>query len=800
MAGLSFAPMAGAQQAEEPSAIVVTGARGKPRTVIDSPTPVDVITAEDLNKAGRAGVLQAMSTLVPSINVPNRAGGGTSAVISTFGLRGLNPDQALVLVNGKRRHKTALINSVSSLYNGSVPTDLDMIPTSAIERIEVLRDGAAAQYGSDAIAGVINIVLKKSTGGSASLSYGQNFDRHDGDLARFEANWGTKIGHDGGFLNLSVSAKHQANADRSDPIAFPTSLNDITRLYYPVNGAFDPREYTADRKVTNNFGVMPSKSINSGYNLEIPAGDVTLYSFGTLSYRDTELTWSFRQPDNANSLPQVYPNGFRPVNNILETDFDVAAGARGTTGGWDWDLGATIGRNLAEYNSRDNINASLGPTSPTRFHIGDLRSGEITSSLDLSRGFDLGGANLQLSGGLQYRHEIYQIRAGDPASYATGTYTYVVNGATITPAPGAQSTPGFQPGEAGRWTRDNVAAYIDLGLDVTPQWFVDVAGRVEHYSGSSGDTAIGKITSRYELTPTLAIRGAVSTGFRAPALAQQHYASTTSQRRNDANGRPTIYEVKTLPVDSAAAIALGAVPLKPEKSTNFSAGLAFNPAPGVSVTLDAYQIDIDDRIAITDILVGGVGTTVGNILVNAGLSPLLSAQYYTNAIDTRTRGIDLVATYRLGLGDYGAINWSLAANYNKTTIRDIKTTALQSFGRVVRGNLTEATPKTKIIVSADYELDRFSLLARLTRYGGYKSISTTAVGDRSFGSEYVADLELGYKLTDALQISIGSANIFNNYPDETNNISAEFGSGRYSTLSPFGITGGTYYARISATF
>jgi iron complex outermembrane receptor protein len=390
---------AASEDAPPPATIVVTGSRGTPRTVTDSPTPIDVISGKELETTGKPGVLAALNTLVPSFNVPTRAGGGTSTVISTGGLRGLNPDQMLVLVNGKRRHKTSLINAVSSLYNGSVPTDLDMIPTSAVDHIEVLRDGAAAQYGSDAIAGVINIILRKDKNkGTASFTAGQNMDRSDGENYLAEASYGLALG-DKGYADFFVNAKKQDASNRATAIANCTAVGQATCLYYPVNGQLDPREATADRMVTKNYGAFPTQAVNLGYNTSYDAGAFEIYSFGTYGLRKSQLDFTFRYPNNSASLPTVYPNGFRPSLNINEEDFEFALGAKGVVEGWKWDLSSNYGKNRSWQDGFNTLNPSLGPTSPTSFYVGSLISTEWDNSLDLTKGYKLGGGNLQVSAG-----------------------------------------------------------------------------------------------------------------------------------------------------------------------------------------------------------------------------------------------------------------------------------------------------------------------------------------------------------------------------------------------------------------
>ncbi|WP_397401008.1 TonB-dependent receptor plug domain-containing protein [Phenylobacterium sp.] len=795
---------AAAAQTTDVQELVVTGTRGAPRTVIDSPTPIDVLNGAELEKTGRAGAFASLQTLVPSFNLPARAGGGISTVISTGGLRGLNPDQTLVLVNGKRRHKTSLINSVSSLYNGSVPADLDLIPTSAIGRIEVLRDGAAAQYGSDAIAGVINIILKEGDGGYIGTSWGQNFDRSDGELWQLNGTYGWALG-DKAQLNVFASHKSQLLSNRASPVA--PNIQIYPRLI--PSGLPDPRELTVDRLITLNSGVLPQIGTNAGYNITYSLNDETeLYSFGTVSRRVSDLPFTFRAPNSVNSLPQIYPEGFRPNLVIRERDYEFAAGVRGKAGGWDWDISSTLGYNRATENTSNTINASLGPSSPTVFYVGALRSTEWVNSLDLTRAFELESAgNLQVSLGAQHRRETYRVEAGELASYQAGLYVIPAGQpfAGQRPATGAQATPGFQPSDASSSSRNNYAAYGELGWSPTERLFLGAAVRYEDYSDASGDTLVGKVNGRFEVTDWLAVRGAVSTGFRAPGLAQQNYAASSSQFRL-VSGVLDLLQIKTLPVGSREARALGAQPLTPEESTNISLGFTLEPMPDLAITVDAYRIDIDKRIAITSTL---TGAAVSAILVANGLPGSLSGQYYTNAIDTRTDGIDIVAIWKKDLGDWGALRASAGYNHNETEIRSIIANPPQLsalgptfvlFDRLSQGNLTTAIPKDKIALSAAWTWNDVSVNLRQTRFGKYTVRQNLAANDRSYGAEWITDLEVSYKFRDKVTFAVGSNNLFNNYPDAVGIFNANLGAGQYPGTSPIGFTGGSYYARVQWDF
>ena len=795
--------------------IIVTGSRGVQRTVTDSPTPIDVISGADLERTGKAGVFQALNTLVPSFNLPVRAGGATSTVIATGGLRGLNPDQALILVNGKRRHKTSLINAVSTLYNGSVPSDLDMIPTSAVDHIEVLRDGAAAQYGSDAIAGVINIILKDDPrGGALNFTAGQNFDRSDGELYQADANLGMKLGPNG-FANLSLNLKKQEMSNRALPLAPCTVTATTTCLYNLVNGQLDPRDAAqvgTDRIVTISYGVMPSRSINTSLNAGYDLGGVQLYTFGTYSQRRSDLWYSYRYPKDVNNVIGIYPNGYRPHVMIDEEDFEVAGGVKGQIAGWDWDLSTTYGSNRARQSSTGTVNPTLGITSPTDFYIGTLKSTEMVNALDVTQGFDLGGGNLQVSAGAQHRRETYQTFAGDPSSYAVGTF--ITTGMT----PGAQSSAGFQPGDAKRMVRHNYSVYADVAWDPVKEITIGGAARFEHYDDGSGNTLIWKVNGRYAPTSWVAVRAAVNTGFRAPAVAQQIYTQTTNQFRT-VNGVPNqLLQIKTLAVNDPAAIALGATPLQPETSFNISGGVVLTPLQGFNLTIDAYQINVDDRITITSTL---TGTVISNILIANGIpaaqANTLTAQYYTNAIDTRTRGIDVVASYRHRLFDAVGMQWNLGFNYNETKITNIipnpsqlSAINFELFDRSRRSNMTDNLPKSKLSISNLATWGDLTLSSRLTRFGGFKSLQngvvvggvTTFPNDREYGSKWITDLEVTWQVSPLINVAVGSNNIFNVYPDKNraSDVSATLGQGLYAGTSPIGFTGGFYYARVGLKF
>lgn len=817
----SLTLMAGAAMAQDQSAaevgdVVVTGIRGgAPRTAIESPTPIDVFNAEQLSQGAQTGVFESIRYLVPSFNLPTRAGGGSATVIATGSLRGLNPDQTLVLVNGKRRHRTALINSVSTLYNGSVGVDLNMLPSSAISRVEVLRDGAAAQYGSDAVAGVINVILNNSAeGGQISVSHGQNFDRQDGKFVNVDADVGFALGENG-FANLSYSYMDRGASNRAVPIA------DTVRLYPLVNGQPDPREKTIDRLVTTNYGQMPQESNVFGLNAEYRLNpDVELYTFGTYGKRVSDLNWTFRPATDVLALPEIAPDGFRAQTVIKDEDYELVGGARGTLRGWNWDLSTSYGTIISDWEN-NSFNASLGPSSPRHFYIGQLRSSEWVNALDVTRGFELDNAgDLQVSFGLQHRRENYQIKQGDQASWIQGTYVRPVGqpGAGQILAPGSQSTPGFRPEDEADVSRNNYSVYGELGWNPNERLYLGAAVRYENFDDSAGDTTIYKLSGRYEFNDWFAVRASYNTGFRAPSLAQQAYSATTSQLRDVVgNGILVPLLLKNLQVNSPEAIALGAKPLTPELSKNLSAGFTLTPWRNFALTLDAYQIDVDDRIAVTstfsplDTRLSADGkTTIGkqiqNILVANGLSPEISGQYYTNAIDTRTRGVDLVVTYKLPTERYGLFDFSLGYNHNKTEITGIVANPpqlaalgnIELFDRSKRAALTESLPKSKVSVNTNWSLGRVSANLRATRFDSFVTRNATnPAQDRNIDAEWIVDAQVNYDLNEQVRLSTGVNNLFNKYPTQVDAPSAALGTNQYSGLAPFGFTGGSWFVRVA---
>ncbi len=804
-------------QPDEPSLIaevIVTGTRSTSRTVTESMAPIDVISAAELTKSGKSSTRDLISTLVPSANTSN-SGAGASFAIKTVSLRGLSADQTLVLVNGKRRHNTAILFVNGTTQNGQSPADLDLIPSAGVERIEVLRDGASAQYGSDALAGVINVILKKSPeGGSMSVLYGKTAEG-DGETGQISGNFGLKLG-EAGYLNLTGDVRINDVTDRGDK-----TLN-TTQMYFPRNalgqpvkvgtaGATpDPREATVNRH-TSHPGSPAVQLFSLGYSAGSPiTDDIELYSFGTFSSRNTAAWLTFRNPNATNNITAVYPDGYTPRLFLKDRDFQVAAGAKGRELlGFDWDLSSTFSRDSVDY-YENALNASLGPASPTRFYIGTLKFQEWTTNLDVTREVATGWfvKPLFVAAGLEYRDDEFQIEAGEPASYVNGGYVAPAGSpqAGVVFAGGSQGVTGFPPFSAGTFARNNASVYLNVEQSLTDQWEVALAGRFERYS-DFGDAKTFKLSSRYALTPHLAIRGTASTGFRAPSLQQQHYASSSTIGVIVPPATTTqLYPVQLLPPDNPAAIALGAKPLRPEKSTNYSLGLVAQPISRMNVTLDVFQIKIDNRILQSGTL--GPNAAVSNALASQGLNPQQAAFYYGNFADTKTRGVDLVVDYRTDFDQFGSVRWTFSANRTKNEFTRIvqPPPALAAAGivyidRVKIGDLTVGTPKDKFIFGADWTLGKFDTNLRLTRYGEVIQRTSLPANDETVSPKLIVDLDLSYAATDAITLSVGANNLLDAYPDSVR--AANRGTpafAYYNQYSPYGISGGFYYARVAARF
>ncbi len=813
--------------------ISVIGSRRLGRTVEDSPVPIDIIGADSLKNSGQTETNALLSSLLPSFNFPQASLTDGSDHVRPAQLRGLAPDHTLVLVNGKRRHSNALLNLNGSTGRGSSSVDLNAIPANAIARIEVLRDGAAAQYGSDAIAGVINIVLKSaSSGGSVSAIYGANMtemdgvpelksvsedangnlafnegsDRSltDGQTLTLQGNMGFELG-DNGFLNISTEYRDRHSTNRSD---YDQRENYARLDDGSVNGALDPRELTWDR-YNHNFGNGNVEDFsvfyNAGYEL---TNNAELYSFGSYSKREGEGGGFYRRAQDDRNVTEIYPDGFLPVITSDINDFSLALGVKGFVSEWNYDVSAVYGLDDFEFGVIDSVNTSYGPSSQTRFDAGTLTYDQLTLNVDFSREVDVDflTSGLNIAVGAEYRREGYEIQAGEEASYAQGTFgpggavTDPVNGPFG--SAGSQVFPGFTPESASDNSRHNVSLYVDLEAYITDNWNLTVAARYEDYS-DFGDTLNGKIATRYTLTEDLALRASVSTGFRAPSLQQQHFTSVATVF---VDGEPT--QTGTFAPSSNVAKALGSPGLDAEEATNYGIGFTWSTDFNFSLSVDYYQILIDDRIVLSNNL---SGAAIADLLEGTGAN---QGRFFLNAIDSKTRGVDVVASYNLITDNYGDVAFNLGFNYGKNQVTDIiaPPAELQGAGfdqdNLFSGNelrrFEVSTPRNKYNLSAVWTIDDWRATLRNTRYGETQDPSDIAQRNEVLKPKWITDLDVAYAVTDNVSVSLGANNIFDVYPDPTRDLVDDVTTFSrlfsYSSFSPFGFNGRYVYGKIEMRF
>ncbi|MFK2917050.1 TonB-dependent receptor [Dyella koreensis] len=775
------ADAASPDKARQLQQIVVTGTRATDRTASESLAPIDVLTPADLTATGSTDLASALSSLLPSLDFPRPAINDGNDAIRPASLRGLSPDQVLVLVDGKRYHTTSLVNYNSSVGRGSAPVDLNSIPIAAIDHIEVLRDGAAAQYGSDAIAGVINVVLKRGgqPGNNSVTASGGVMDKGDGAQNGVQGSVGIPLGGTGsnapGWARLAWNYQNAMNTNRAE------NKDKSTTLAGAPNPSGIPYERYGDPAV-KTYQVL----LNFGYNI---TPNIELYGYLNGSKRDVTSNGYYRAYNSARNVPAIYPNGFLPQIVNHSNDLAAVLGVRGKTdGGWHWDFSADHGENNLVFDIANSVNTNLYYTlghSPTYFHAGTFRNKQSVANLDLSKDFGVGFLPnpVTVAFGGEYRKETYVIDAGDPDSYFFNPAT-LIPGTTTPYAGGSQVYPGLTPEVAGSFGRHSEAAYLDLETDLSSKLSAGVAARYEHYS-DAGSTRSGKISARYQFTDTFALRGTVSNGFRAPSLAQQNYESVVTLIQNG-----QLAQIGTYRTSDPVAIALGAKPLKPEKSTNYGLGAVWQPFDSFSTTLDLYQIRIGNAILYSD-----------QIAVSIPNSQVTGAQFFVNGATTRTRGADLIANYRLDLNAWGKLTLTASGNYNQTKVLSISTPA---FGRASEGLLTSSTPRTKYVFSGDWAFHDFNLHANLTRYGSVIRRGDMDDGsqDQKFAARWLLDMSASYNLQD-WSFTVGADNLTNQYPTKASlaNVYEDRADGlQYSSLSPFGFNGRYWYGKVTYRF
>lgn len=744
--------------------VIVTGTRAKSRTVADSLSPIDQISARELESSGASELATALAKLLPSLNFPRPSVTDGTDAVRPAQLRGLSPDQTLVLIDGKRRHTTSILNASGTQGRGSAPVDLNAIPVSAVERIEVLRDGAAAQYGSDAIAGVVNIVLKKgAAGGSVETTYGK-YSKGDGVQKKLSGSAGLALGQDG-WLRISAEKRDLGYTNR----ALPDFRNPAEPLYGQVSQRFgDP---------DSNQGAF---FLNGQFKLN---ASTELYAFGNYSSRDTDAAAFYRPALDSRNIRSIYPNGYLPIESSTSRDKSLVAGVRGQTdGGWRWDTSLNYGANRFKLNVNNSLNTSIGATSPTSFYDGALENSQTVANLDLAKDFTIDGwyGPLTVAWGAEARREKYEISAGDPTSYF-GT--------------GAQGFAGFRPSDAGSHDRHSKSLYLNLEGDITQKFNAAVALRGENYSDFGGTTS-AKLAGRYAFEPGIALRGTASTGFRAPSLVQQFYSTTTTSFISSVP-----YDVRTFAVTDPVARQLGAENLKAEKSNNLSVGLLLQPNRAFTTTIDLYRIAIKDRVVLSENL---TGTAVRNFLSANGFANVDGGRYFTNAVDTRTRGVDVVSTYRFDLANSARLDLSAGFNYNSTDITRIAANpailaqnglAVTRIGRAEIGRITKGAPASKLTFSADYSQGPWQFRGLLSRYGEFKAFhATNEALDQTFSAKWVLDVGASYKWQ-KWTFAAGIDNLTNQYPDKLTAATTPNTVLPYSQSSPFGFNGRFGYVK-----
>lgn len=718
--------------------VMVVGSRNINRSVTDSPAPIDVIDVRQVTaKTGQLDVNQLLQFVAPSFNSNRQTGSDGADHVDPASLRGLGPDQTLILINGKRQHQSALVTLFGTRGRGNTGTDLNTIPAAAIERIEILRDGAAAQYGSDAIAGVINIVLKATTNQLvANVNYGAyqakyRFDnqKFDGGNLNVNANYGWRIGKNG-FLNLTGDYNQREHTNRANTPGIDSTLQ---------------RRQYGDSRIKNS-------SVYA--NSQIPLStNTTIYAFGGINFRKGDAYAWTRTADSPRNIPSIYPDGFDPIITSTITDGTFAAGVRTTLGNWNVDLGNIFGSNRFDYGVKNTLNTSMGATSPREFKAGGFQLQQNVTGLHFTRFFKNTLQGLNVAFGSEFRYENYQIFAGEEASYKAYD---------ISKAAGAQGFPGFQPSNVLNKSRTNLGIYIDTEADLTKAFMIGAAARYENYS-DFGSTLNGKLSSRLKISPSFMLRGTLSTGFRAPSLAQKYFNSTIT---NFVGGQPV--QVQIAQNGSAITQALGIPDLKQETSVNASLGFTSELGNGFSLTVDGYYVRIKDRVVLT----GQFSDELPEISDALKQLNVSQVQFFTNAISTRTRGIDVVLAHRTQLGQ-GRLNTSLGVNFNSLDTTSVNTNEKLKPYKDLYFDLREyyfvraSAPPSKMNLTLDYSVNKWAFLLRFVRFGEVKLANWNydPTDLDIYRPKVTTDLSISYRFTPQVGLSIGGSNIFNVYPD-----------------------------------
>ncbi len=802
--------------------VVVIGSRSTvARTNVERPVPVDVISAKELQTTGQTELGQQVQFMSPSFNSAKNGINGVANYADPASLKGLSPDQMLVLIDGKRRHQFAALNSNVTVGKGTVVTDMNSIPSLALERMEILRDGAAAQYGSDAIAGIANMVLKKSVNnGTAQIQYGKT-SKGDGGGYTVGLNYGFSLGKKAS-LNITGSYQDVAGTDRSDPYnpqpagaggaytGIYTNVAATDQALLKSRGYWGDGTYGSFRPTTYGSNAMKSGQIF--YNLDVPLSkEWSLYSFGGFSNKDVFAQAFLRTAlaTGGTTNPDLYPDGYVPQLPGTAVDVSYLVGfKRKTSTGWNWDLSSGYGKNYLDQSAKNSSNASLGAASPKDFYIGRIGFGQSLTEVNVSKttlGL-FGTKSFNLAFGAQYRVDNFTLAAGDEASYQVGPLASSKN-----KTPGSQGRVGIDKADITDKSRSNIGMYVDVESDITNRFLLAAALRYENYS-DFGSNISGKLASRLKITEDLAIRGSINKGFRAPLLQQIANAATTSTVQNG-----VIRSTKQLPSDDPRLAKIGIEDPKAETSWNYNVGITAKAGANFLFTVDAYQIDITDRIIVTENL------NVANITaLKNNFTGFQEITFFTNAINTGTKGIDVVASYKKSLGTKSKLTASVAFTVNKTEITGVKATpaALQLdtkatvllIDTVSRALIETSQPHSKVLISLGYQIGKLSLNLRSSYFGevtAWEKLAKPLAGtsnfhqSQTFGGKNLFDASVVYSLNKFLTITLGGNNITDVYPDKvySNYLSYSNGQVPYSrNVNQFGFNGSYYYGNLMIKF
>lgn len=757
--------------------LVVTGTRRSDTTALQSAAPIDVISNKTLSESGATNLGQALASLLPSFSFPQNTNGAFAQEVPPgASLRGLASDQVLVLINGKRRHTGSTVTRQNYAAKGGVPVDISLLPVDAVERVEVLRDGASAQYGSDAIAGVINIILRRDDeGGKVGLRVGE-YKKGDG-LSHKISGWkGFSLANDG-FITLSLDAGEAEPANDTNP----------------DNRLPDGHPYKNWR-----FGVgKVSDQYNLLINSELPISDAThLYGFATWSHKLSDAEAALVLVNDRRNLPEVYPQGYWPYTRYTLKDFAINSGIKTESEQGIFDFFINYGQNQVDSHYYRTLNASWGPESPQDFYTGRRTNEQTNAGLDWVNDFHLAFlANpVTISSGLAWRHEKYTLDVGDEAAYENRWYPHP-SGGYYTPA-----SSGITPDDAGSISRNVSGGYVDVESQLSDQWQAGIALRIEEYS-DFGSTSNGKISTRYDFTPSFALRASFSNGHRAPSLVQAGYQASGTQFIESSPGQYDAVRQRTLRADSPVAAALGGKPLTAETSENISAGLVWRPLNNASITLDAYQIKIEDRITPSENL---SGDDVVAALEAVGIVGINSATFFTNLLDTTTKGVELVAKYQWDIGA-GNLDINIGYAWNDTEITHVRDVGdfpgSRIIGRTARGILEDVVPSDKYTLGLSYKLGNLSVSLNNRVYGEFTTRSSVASSDVVYSSQAISDLDIAYGFTNGIRLVVGAQNLFDTHPDKLRSTgTGAYGIAKYGTNSPEGHQGAYYYSGLSYNF